>query len=147
MQDDLTSRDGREEANRSRAAETPAGDPRRPTKASDVDRLVDREVPIELTRMPDMVHAWLDGEAPESSVRGARHVEFWKRLDRDLEIRRHVMAPADMTERIMEALPTAAPRLAAPWWTRPVAMNPLAVAATAAGLIATGVAIGAALRR
>jgi hypothetical protein len=54
-------------------------------------------------------------------------------------------APADLTERIMAALPTAAPHAAAPWWNRPVEMNPVAVAAAAAGLLALGTAIGAGL--
>lgn len=142
MHDDLTPRDGREDANRSRAQETPEVGQSRPA------RLSDREVPIELTRTPDQIHAWLDGEMPESSVRGAeatRHVEFWKRLDRDLEVRRQAHAPVDLAERIMAVLPTTTPQLAAPWWNREVSMNPVAVAAAAAGLLTLGAAIGASM--
>ena len=60
MHDDLTARDGREDPNRSRAPEGAEVEPARPS------RLSDREVPIELTRTPDQVHAWLDGELPET---------------------------------------------------------------------------------
>lgn len=113
--------------------------------------MADREVavPIELARTPDLVHAWLDGEAPAASVRGpewARHVEFWSRVDGEIESQRQVHAPADLTARIMAALPEAGPLVATPWWSRTVAMNPLAIAAAAAGLLALGAAIGATLR-
>jgi hypothetical protein len=142
MPDDLMSPDGREETNRPHAPQN------RPAGARDSGRLADREVPIELSRTPDRIHAWLDGELSESDVRGtesARHLAFWKRLDQDLEVRRMAQAPTDLTERIMAALPTAAPHTVAPWWNRPVEMNPVAVAAAAAGLLALGTAIGAGL--
>jgi hypothetical protein len=106
-------------------------------------------VPIELTRTPDLVHAWLDGEIPESSVHGAeatRHMEFWKHLDGDLEVRRQARAPTDLADRIMAALPTTAPSAAVSWRNRAVTMNPVAVAAAAAGLVALGAAIGATMR-
>jgi hypothetical protein len=150
MLDDLNAREGRDEAGRSRAPRTP--DPAQgtnPAPSADRRPLVDREVPIELTGAPDMVHSWLDGELPQSALRGletARHVEFWNRLDRDLEARRHVRAPLGFADRVMEALPTTVPRLETPWWTRSVSMNPVAVAAAAAGLLALGTAIGATMR-
>jgi hypothetical protein len=148
MHDDLNAQGGREETPRSRAPEATKGDVSS-QRTNDGSRMADREVPIELTRTPDLVHAWLDGEIPESSVRGAeavRHVEFWKRLDNDLETRRQAHAPVDLTERIMAVLPATAPRLVMPWWHRPIEMNPLAVAAAAAGLLALGTAIGASLK-
>jgi hypothetical protein len=144
MHDDLTARDGREDPNRSRAPDGAEVNPSRP------GRLSDREVPIELTRTPDQVHAWLDGELPESAVRGAeatRHVEFWKRLDRDLEVRRHAHAPVELTERIMAAIPATVPQAAAPWWARSVELSPVTVAAAAAGLLTIGAAIGATIKR
>jgi hypothetical protein len=144
--DELTPHDGREDASRSRVPDTTKGGSR---PVGDAGRLADREVPIELTRTPDLIHAWLDGDLAESQVRGseaARHIEFWKRLDRDLEVRRAAHAPVDLTDRIMAALPEAAPYAVAPWWNRPVAMNPLAVAASAAALLGLGAAIGASLR-
>lgn len=112
--------------------------------------MADREVPIELARTPDMVHAWLDGELSLSAVRGpewARHVEFWSQVDQDVEERRQIHAPAGLVERIMAALPEASPRLVTPWWGRRVTMNPVAMAILSAGLVALGAAIGATLRR
>jgi hypothetical protein len=149
MPDDLISPDGREDASRSRVPPRTTGDSR-PADGRGAGRLADREVPIELARTPDRIHAWLDGELSESEVRGTesiRHLEFWKRLDRDLEMRRQAQAPADLTARIMEALPATAPHAVAPWWNRPVEMNPVAVAAAAAGLLSLGAAIGATLHR
>ncbi len=146
--DDLTSHGGRDDLNRSRVPESSEAR-RESARDRESARMSDREVPIELTRTPDLVHAWLDGEIPESSVRGAeavRHVEFWKRLDSDLEVRRQMHAPVDLTERIMTALPATAPRVVAPWWNRPVSMNPVALAAATAGLLAIGAAIGASVR-
>jgi hypothetical protein len=149
MHEDLSPLDGREDALRSRVPErSKAGNTGSP-RTSDSSPMVDREVPIELTRTPDLVHAWLDGEVPESSVRGAeaaRHVEFWKHLDRDLEVRRQMHAPTGLADRIMSALPATAPRAAVSWRNRPVTMNPVAVAAAAAGLLALGAAIGATMR-
>lgn len=149
MHDDLSARDGRDDA-RSRAPETPEAGQDRPARVRESGKLADREVPIELTRTPDQIHAWLDGELPESGVRGAeavRHVEFWKRLDRDLEVRRHAHAPVDLTERIMAAIPATVPQAAAPWWTRSVELTPVTVAAAAAGLLTIGAAIGATIKR
>jgi hypothetical protein len=150
MHDDLTAHGEREESPRSRVPEPPKANEVGSNRTSDGSRMADREVPIELTRTPDLVHAWLDGEIPESSVHGAeavRHLEFWKRVDRDLEVKRQMHAPVDLTDRIMEALPQSVPSLVSPWWHHPIEMNPLAVAAAAAGLLALGAAIGVSLRR
>ena len=150
MHDDLTAHEGRDETPRSRVPEPARAGKVAPQRTGDGSRMADREVPIELTRTPDLVHAWLDGEIPESSVRGTdamRHVEFWKRVDSDLEVKRQMHVPTDLTERIMAALPETAPGVMSPWWHRPIEMNPLAVAAAAAGLLALGTALGASLRK
>src|SRR5580692_6971875 len=150
MHDDLSARDGAEDMNHPHAQEMPESGQARPSRARESGKLADREVPIELTRTPDLIHAWLDGELPESGVRGAeagRIVEFWKRLDRDLEVRRHTHAPVDLTERIMEAIPATVPQAAAPWWSKPVELTPVTVAAAAAGLLTIGAAIGATIKR
>jgi hypothetical protein len=47
----------------------------------------------------------------------------------------------------MDALPAATPATATPWWSRPIAMSPIAVAAAATSLLALGAAIGASIRR
>jgi hypothetical protein len=131
------------------------GEVQRPRESSrePVRRVSDREVPIGGTvgtGTSDLVHAWLDGEIPETAVAGAdaaRQVEFWKRVDRDLESRRYMQTPAYVTQKIMDALPATAPATATPWWSRPIAMSPIAVAAAATSLLALGAAIGASIRR
>lgn len=114
-------------------------------------RVSDREVPIGGgAASSDLVHAWLDGEIPETAVAGAdaaRQIEFWKRVDRDLEKRRYLQTPADLTQKIMDALPATTPATATPWWSRPINMSPIAVAAAATSLLALGAAIGASIRR
>jgi len=113
------------------------GEAKLPSSREPVRRVSDREVPIggtDSTRTSDLVHAWLDGEVPETAVSGAdatRQIEFWKRVDRDLEQRRYLTTPATAT----------------PWWSRPIAMSPIAVAAAATSLLALGAAIGATIRR
>ena len=101
MRDDLNAHGGREDSTNRGANERQKGEPA---------RMADREVPIELTRTPDQVHAWLDGEIPEGALRGsdaARHVAFWNRVGTDLEVRRAVKAPVGLADRIMEAMPEA----------------------------------------
>ena len=125
---------------------------RRSTSREPVRRVSDREVPIGGgdTRTTDLVHAWLDGDLEETAVAGpdaARQIEFWKRVDRDLEQRRYLSTPADLTQKIMDALPATTPATATPWWSRPIAMSPIAVAAAATSLLALGAAIGASIRR
>jgi hypothetical protein len=126
--------------------------PSRDASREPVRRVSDREVPIGGggARSTDLVHAWLDGEVAESDVVGAdaaRQIEFWKRVDRDLEQRRYMTTPADLTQRIMDALPATAPVTATPWWSRPIAMSPIAVAAAATSLLVLGAALGASIRR
>jgi hypothetical protein len=45
-------------------------------------------------------------------------------------------------QRIMAALPHAAPARALPWYRRTMSVSPVAVGAAAAGLIAAGAALG-----
>jgi hypothetical protein len=149
MHDDLNAQSGPESADRSSPRETPGPGQRgrQPQSAP----LSDREVPIGVARTSDVLHAWLDGEVPESAVMGtesAQHMEFWKRLDRDLETRRMMQTPVGLQEKIMNALPQAAPASAvAPWWSRPIEVSPVAVAAAAAGLLAIGAMVGVSVRR
>lgn len=149
MHDDLNAQSGPESADRSSARETPG--PGQRGRQPQPAPLSDREVPIGVARTSDLMHAWLDGEAPESAVMGtesARHVDFWKRLDRDLEVRRMMQTPSHLQEKIMNALPQATPSVAvAPWWSRPIEVSPVAVAAAAAGLLALGAIVGSSVRR
>jgi len=129
------------------------GEAKRPSTREPVRRVSDREVPIGGgggMGTSELVHAWLDGDIPETAVAGAdatRQIEFWKRVDRDLEQRRYLQTPADLTQKIMNALPATTPATATPWWSRPINMSPIAVAAAATSLLALGAAIGASIRR
>jgi hypothetical protein len=95
------------------------------------------------------INAWLDGEVPESAVRHgamARDVEFWKRLEREVEVRREMKTPVHVYQQIMESLPEAVPQ-ALPWWRREMTVSPLVAMAAAAGAIALGAALAAMLLR
>jgi hypothetical protein len=70
----------------------------------------DREVPMDpaYPRMSDAMHAWLDGEAPASSVRlleRSRDVDFWNRLTEDFSARRSARPRAGFAARVMAAIP------------------------------------------
>lgn len=127
MFDDLYS-DGRDDSGRKREN----GQPERP--------LADREVPLTppSATIADAVHAWLDGEAPESSVRRgewSRDVDFWKRIDEDLAARRRLKTPAHLQAQIMNALPMHAPQIITPWWRREMVVTPATAIAMAAALV------------
>ena len=119
----------------------------------DGDALTDREVPLDSnTRLSSAMHAWLDGDAPESAVRlsdaaSEKQVELWKRISAETEGRRQMKTPVYVQERIMAALPQAAPTRALPWYRRTTSVSPVALGAAAAGLVAAGAAIGATLLR
>jgi hypothetical protein len=149
MHDDLNAQNGPESTDRSNARQTP-GRVQRGRQELPSSPLSDREVPIGVARTSDLVNAWLDGDIPESQVMGtesARTVDFWKRLDRDLEVRRLMTTPSHVQQKIMDALPETAPSAAvSPWWERTLSVSPIAVAAAAAGLLALGAVVGASVR-
>jgi hypothetical protein len=137
MFDDLHS-DGRSENGRKREN----GQPERP--------LADREVPLTppTATIADAVHAWLDGEAPESSVRRgewSRDVDFWKRIDEDLAARRRLKTPAHLQAQIMNALPMHAPQVITPWWRRELVVTPGTAIAAAAALVTLAAGVTAML--
>ena len=106
--------------------------------------LADREVPLGGRDMPAMIHAWLDGELPETSVRhgdGARDVDFWLRVDREMAMRRRMTTPVGVLERVMEAIPSAVPNASLPWHRREITVSPLAALAFTAFAMAVGVLV------
>jgi hypothetical protein len=149
MHDDMNAHEGPESADRSSARENP-GRSKRGRQDLPASPLSDREVPIGVARTSDLVNAWLDGDIPESQVMGtesARTVDFWKRLDRDLETRRMMTTPSHVQQKIMDALPETTPSASvSPWWGRSMSVSPIAVAAAAAGLLALGAVVGASVR-
>ena len=81
MLDNLDPRDSRSDEPARTRGDAPA--PGRPVS--------DREVPLTGRTATADIHAWLDGEVPESAVRRAdtaRDVDFWNRLEKDVEVRR-----------------------------------------------------------
>ncbi len=111
-----------------------------------IPMLSDREVPLGKSRTTEAVHAWLDGELPESAVlKGnmVREVEFWRRIDREADTIRQMRAPLYVQEQIMAALPDTAPQLVAPWWRKPFEVSPMTAMLAGAGLVALGLMLGA----
>jgi hypothetical protein len=114
--------------------------------------LADREVPLghqeqEGRVLAPAVHAWLDGELPEASVRKgdtARDVEFWKMITVEVEQRRHMRTPVNLESQIMNAIPQSAPRLITPWFHREFVVTPMAAVGAGLGIIVLSAAITAA---
>lgn len=116
----------------------------RPMRRPERERpLVDREVPLghqehDSRVLAPAVHAWLDGELPEASVRRgdtARDVEFWKNMNVEVERRRRMMTPTYLEARIMSALPQSAPHVITPWYRREFVITPARAVTGAAALI------------
>jgi hypothetical protein len=126
----------------------------RPARRPEKERpLTDREVPLgnqEIgTRvLSPAVHAWLDGELPEASVRKgdtARDVEFWKSLGAEVDRRRHLATPVSLEARIMAALPQSAPQVITPWFRREFVITPATALTAAITLVGIAVAVTFAL--
>jgi hypothetical protein len=124
----------------------------RPLRRPDRERqLSDREVPLghqepDSRVLAPAVHAWLDGELPEASVRKgdtARDVEFWKNINVEVERRRRMVTPTYLEARIMSALPQSAPKLISPWYRREFVITPARAVGVAAGLFAVAAAVTA----
>ena len=126
----------------------------RRVRRTDQERpLADREVPLGHQEqgarvLSPAVHAWLDGELPEASVRKgntARDVEFWKQVNTEAERRRRMRTPTYLEAQIMQALPQTAPAVITPFWRREFVITPMAAVAGAAALIVVAVAMTAAI--
>jgi hypothetical protein len=144
MMDDLRSDDGLGD----RPGAARSGSHRHSERAP----MADREVPLggqqpEEHQLATTVHAWLDGDLPEATVRRgdtARDVEFWRRINEESERRRSLRTPQHMEAQIMAALPHRAPQLITPWWRREFVVTP-AAAVTAVLAVATATAVVTAL--
>ena len=126
----------------------------RPARRSEKERpLADREVPLghqeqDVRVLAPAVHAWLDGELPEASVRKgdtARDVEFWKNINVEVDRRRRMHTPTYLEAQIMDALPQTAPQVITPWWRREFVVTPSVALGGAAALVVVGAAVTAAL--
>ena len=126
----------------------------RPARRSEKERpLADREVPLghqeqDVRVLAPAVHAWLDGELPEASVRKgdtARDVEFWKNINVEVERRRRTHTPTYLEAQIMDALPQTAPQVITPWWRREFVITPMAAVGGAVALVVVGAVVTVAL--
>ena len=54
----------------------------------------------------------------------ARDVDFWRRIETEVDQRRRMKTPAYVQDRIMQALPQATPRVITPFWRRQFAVTP-----------------------
>jgi hypothetical protein len=124
----------------------------RPLRRPERERpIADREVPLghqepDSRALAPAVHAWLDGELPEASVRKgdtARDVEFWKNINVEVERRRRMVTPTYLEARIMSALPQSAPKLISPWYRREFVITPARAVGAAAGLVVAAAAVTA----
>lgn len=127
------------------------GEGQAPKRARDERPLTDREVPLGQARNMAPIHAWLDGELPESAVRtaeSARDVDFWRKVTEETERRRTMKTPAYLEAQIMAALPTETTADGVQtWWSREVTMTPATAAVAAASLLAVGAAATVAVLR
>jgi hypothetical protein len=122
----------------------------RPARRPEKERpLSDREVPLghqenDSRVLAPAVHAWLDGELPEASVRKgdtAHDVEFWKNINVEVERRRRMVTPVYLESRIMEALPQSAPQVITPWFRREFVITPFAAVGAASALVLVAAAV------
>ena len=111
--------------------------------------LIDREVPLPgavdqpMGDMPAVVQQWLDGNVAERIARRSDDgsVELWNRIAQETRSRKRMETPAYMSGRIMAVLPKKSPLKAAALF-HPFRVKPVTVVASAAGLLATGIAVG-----
>ena len=129
------------------------GDGRKRERSSKPERaLTDREVPLgpPSTTISQVVHAWLDGSAPERDARRgewSKDVDFWKRMDDDLARRRRMRTPAHLNAQIMNAIPQHTPQLITPWWRREFVVTPSSALVAIATLMAASAAATAMVLR
>ena len=102
--------------------------------------MADREVPLDRHGgLSAAVHAWLDGELPETAVRKgdtAKDVEFWQMIAQETSQMRRMRTPAHVEAMIMDALPQTAPQVISPWYRREVVLTPGTAVASAVILVA-----------
>ena len=107
--------------------------------------LPDREVPLPNSGATSVLHQWLDGDVGVAVVRatqgGNDAVDLWTKIHDEAETLRSRTTPLYVHKRIMDSLPEDTYRGHHPWYKRSIRMNPAAMTAAAAALIAIGAAI------
>ena len=111
--------------------------------------IADREVPLDRHGgLSAAVHAWLDGELPEASVRKGetvKDVEFWQMIAQETSQMRQVRTPAHVEALIMDALPQTAPQMITPWHRREIVLTPGVLLASAVVVAAVTAVVTAAV--
>jgi hypothetical protein len=118
-----------------------SGAPQQSGRADQRQRpLADREVPLDRHgSLSAAVHAWLDGELPESAVRKgetAKDVEFWQMIGQETARMRRIRTPAHVEALIMDALPQTAPPAVTPWHRREIVTTRRTAVTSAVVLVA-----------
>jgi hypothetical protein len=84
---------------------TPSAEPGAPTYPEQERVLTDREVPLERSRMPDVIQRWLDGEdVSEGELRASGHYDLWRKVEEETSRRRRLRTPAPLPDQIMRAI-------------------------------------------
>jgi hypothetical protein len=106
--------------------------------------MADREIPLDGGHPSLLVQQWLDGEISETAARRAeaQDVELWQRINEEAERRRRMVTPAPVLDRIMAAIPQAAPVEPIGFWRRSVSLSTYGAMIAAAALLALGVVVG-----
>jgi hypothetical protein len=110
--------------------------------------MADREVPLGGGHPALVVQQWLDGEATEAAARrvDGHEVDLWQRINEETDRRRRMTTPAPLFDRIMAAIPEAAPIEPVSWWKRPLSVSaPIAIMAAVA-FLAIGIILGTSVR-
>lgn len=104
--------------------------------------LPDREVPVPNSSATSVLHQWLDGDVSVAVVRASQGgndaVDLWTKIHDEAETLRSRTTPLYVHKRIMDSLPDDTYRGHHPWYKRSIAMNPAALIAGGAALIAIG---------
>ena len=136
MHNEFNAPDGRAEPRRIRAQD------------EDAQVVADREVPLVDKGLTGDVHAWLDGELPETTLRqsgATQQVEFWNRLGAEMAARREVKTPTHVAAQIMAALPATTPSIITPWYRREMVVTPGKAVAIGTAIAAAAAAVTAAI--
>ncbi len=82
----------------------PSAEPRVPAQAE--PSATDREVPLESRELPNVLHAYLDGEPVSESALAAAEKELalWQQINAEAGRRRRMMTPAHVQKQILNKL-------------------------------------------
>ncbi|MBM4192756.1 MAG: hypothetical protein FJ202_00045 [Gemmatimonadetes bacterium] len=77
----------------------------RTARRDDLEIAGDREVPVAAATMPEVVHAWLDGEpVNETALQAASGYRLWNQVQAETARRRRMSTPTPVAGAIMEAI-------------------------------------------